>query len=182
MANTRSQFSDKSRLRDRMRQRLKQLSPSERHTQSLRICKNLSSLFCGKKSLALFAPTLTEPDLDLLWKRGLTDSHLVSYPRCEGDALSFRRILALSELVPGRFGIREPAQGPRVQQLDLIVVPGLAFTAEGTRLGRGAGFYDRFLSTIPGTTDKIGVCFEFQRLSEIPHESHDVKMDAVVHA
>lgn len=181
MANPRSQFSDKSRLRDTMRQRLKQLSQNERHTRSLRICEKLHPFFSGKKSLGLFAPTPTEPDLDLLWDLGLLEYHLVSYPRCEGDVLSFRPILALSELVRERFGIRAPAPGPRLEQLDLIVVPGLAFTDQGVRLGRGAGFYDRFLFTIPATTVKIGVCFESQRISEIPHEFHDVKMDAVVY-
>ena len=129
----------------------------------------------------MFAPTPTEPDLDLLWDLGLLEYHLVSYPRCEGDVLSFRPILALSELVRERFGIRAPAPGQRLEQLDLIVVPGLAFTDQGVRLGRGAGFYDRFLFTIPATTVKIGVCFESQRISEIPHEFHDVKMDAVVY-
>ena len=163
-----------------MRERLRTISPSERHWRSLRICEQLHPLFFGKKVLALFAPTPTEPDLDLLWDLDLPASHLVSYPRCEGGTLSFRPVSALSELVPGRFGIREPVAGPALAQLDLIVVPGLAFTAEGSRLGRGAGFYDRFLSTIPATTVKIGVCFEFQRVSEIPQESHDVKMDAVV--
>jgi 5-formyltetrahydrofolate cyclo-ligase len=163
-----------------MRERLKTISPGERHGKSLRICKQLHSLFSGKKILALFAPTPTEPNLDLLWDLGLLASHLVSYPRCEGGTLSFRLVSALSELVPGRFGIREPAAGPALAPLDLIVVPGLAFTTEGSRLGRGAGFYDRFLSAIPATTVKIGVCFEFQRVSELPQESHDVKMDAVV--
>jgi 5-formyltetrahydrofolate cyclo-ligase len=70
--------------------------------------------------------------------------------------------------------------GPALAQLDLIVVPGLAFTAEGNRLGRGAGFYDQFLSAIPATTVKVGVCFEFQKVPEVPQESHDVKMDTVV--
>jgi 5-formyltetrahydrofolate cyclo-ligase len=64
--------------------------------------------------------------------------------------------------------------------LDLILVPGLAFTSEGCRLGRGSGYYDRFLSKIPGTTFKVGVCFDFQFLAELPHEPHDVKMDVVV--
>jgi 5-formyltetrahydrofolate cyclo-ligase len=182
MANPRSHFSDKSRLRDAMRESLSQLSQNERHSRSVRICEKLHLLFSDKNSLALFAPARTEPDLDLLWESGLLDDHLVSYPRREGDTLSFRPILGLSELVAGRFGIREPAPGPGLGQLDLIVVPGLAFTDEGSRLGRGAGFYDRFLSTVPGTTLKIGVCFEFQRLSEIPHESHDVKMDTIVYA
>ena len=163
-----------------MRERLKQLSQTERQTRSLRICEKLLPLFSGKNRLALFAPMLTEPNLDLLWDLGLAEHPLVTYPRCQGDTLSFRPIASLSELVPGRFGVREPAAGPASAQLDLILVPGLAFTADGSRLGRGAGFYDRFLSAIPATTVKIGVCFEFQRVSEIPQESHDVKMDAVV--
>jgi 5-formyltetrahydrofolate cyclo-ligase len=182
MAIPGSHFSDKSRLRDTMRERLKQLSQSERHMRSLRICSNLLPLFSRKQSLALFAPMLAEPDLDLLWDIGLREYPLVSYPRCQGNALLFRPVSALSELVSGEFGVREPVSGPGLAQIDLIVVPGLAFTAEGSRLGRGAGFYDRFLSKIPKTTFKIGVCFEFQLASEIPQESHDVKMDAVVYA
>jgi 5-formyltetrahydrofolate cyclo-ligase len=128
----------------------------------------------------LFAPARTEPDLDLLWETDALEDHLVSYPRCEGDALVFHPVRALSELLPGRFGLRQPVPGPSLKQLDLIAVPGLAFTGKGGRLGRGAGFYDRFLSMVPLTTIKIGVCFEFQRLSAIPHESHDIQMDAVV--
>jgi 5-formyltetrahydrofolate cyclo-ligase len=58
----------------------------------------------------------------------------------------------------------------------------LAFTADGNRLGRGAGFYDRFLSTIPGYAVKVGVCFAFQLVLEIPVECHDVKVDALVYA
>jgi 5-formyltetrahydrofolate cyclo-ligase len=181
MANARSQFSDKSRLRDTMRERLRQLSQSERQARSLRICEKLWPLFSGKNSLALFAPLQTEPNLDLLWDLGLAEHPLISYPRCQGDALSFRPIAALSELVPGRNGVREPTPGHGLEQFDLIVVPGLAFTAEGNRLGRGAGFYDRFLCTVPENTVKVGVCFEFQLVSEIPQEPHDVKMDAVVY-
>jgi 5-formyltetrahydrofolate cyclo-ligase len=182
MANSRLKFSDKSRLRDALGQRLKELSPDERHLRSLRICEKLSSLFSGRKSVALFAPKLTEPDLDLFWDLDLLGDHLVSYPRCEGKALSFHVVSALSELLPGRFGIREPRTGLTPERLDLIVVPGLAFTAAGHRLGHGAGFYDRFLSALPPTTVKIGVCFEFQLLPEIPHESHDALVDAVVTA
>jgi 5-formyltetrahydrofolate cyclo-ligase len=180
MVNPRSPFSEKSRWRQSIREQLQTISPSERQWRSLRICKQFHSHFSGKKVLALFAPTPTEPNLDLLWDLDLPASHLVSYPRCEGGTLLFRPVSALSELALGRFGIREPGAGPAVTQLDLILVPGLAFTADGSRLGRGAGFYDRFLSAIPATTVKIGVCFEFQRVSEIPQESHDVKMDAVV--
>jgi len=140
----------------------------------------LPRLFSRKNSLGLFAPTLVEPDLDLLWDLGLLNDHRISYPSCKNGALSFHLVAAVSELIPGQFGIREPVPGARSEQLDLIVVPGLAFTADGHRLGRGAGFYDKFLSGISGSVLKIGVCFEFQRLSEIPQGAHDIKMDAVV--
>ena len=95
--------------------------------------------------------------------------------------LTYHPIAELAELVLGRFGIREPAPGPQLEKLDLIVVPGLAFTVTGNRLGRGAGYYDRFLATVPTTTLKVGVCFEFQLVPQIPSESHDVIMDVVVH-
>ena len=163
-----------------MRERLKQLSSTERQRQSRQICESIIPLLSGRKSIALFAPTLTEPDLDILWEIAPLGHYLVSYPLCEGGTLSFRPVSALSELGPGQFGIRAPSPGPSLEQLDLILVPGLAFTSEGCRLGRGSGYYDRFLSGIPGTTFKVGVCFDFQFLAELPHEPHDVKMDVVV--
>jgi 5-formyltetrahydrofolate cyclo-ligase len=182
MANPRSHFSDKSLLREAMRERLRGLSLGERRERSIQICDSLSTFFPGKNSIALFAPKEAEPDLDLLWGLGSLEHHLVSYPRCDGETLLFRTVSALSDLCLGRSGIREPVGGASPERLDLIVIPGLAFTADGNRLGRGAGFYDRFLSTIPACTVKIGVCFAFQLLLEIPVECHDVKVDALVYA
>ncbi len=180
MANPRTQISEKSRLREAMRKRLSKLSPSDRQTRSLRICESLSPLLAGKKYLALFSPTETEPDIDLLWGLNVLEEHCISYPRCEGDYLVFRSVSGLADLVPGRFGINEPGPGPGIERFDLIVVPGLAFAGDGTRLGRGCGFYDRFLATIPSTTMTVGVCFEFQRLTEIRHEPHDRKVEKIV--
>jgi len=182
MANPSSHFADKSLLRETMRERLRGLSRGERRERSLQICERLRTFFPGKNNIALFAPGDIEPDLDLLWELGLLEHHLVSYPRCNGKTLSFRTVSTLSDLSPRRSGIREPVGGASPEYLDLIVIPGLAFTADGNRLGRGAGFYDRFLSTIPGYTVKVGVCFAFQLLLEIPVECHDVKVDALVWA
>jgi len=165
-----------------MRKRLRTLSHSERRERSLQICENLGTILFGKNSVALFAPIQSEPDLDLLWELGLLEHHLVSYPHCDGRTLQFRTVSALSDLFPGKFGIREPVAGARPETLDLIVIPGLAFTSDGYRLGRGGGFYDRFLSTLPEYTVKVGVCFAFQILPEIPHVDHDVKVNALVYA
>jgi 5-formyltetrahydrofolate cyclo-ligase len=165
-----------------MRKRLRTLSDSERRERSLRICEKLSTILSGKNSVALFAPIQSEPDLDLLWELGLLEHHLVSYPHCDGRTLKFRTVSALSDLFPGKFGIREPVAGGRPETLDLIVVPGLAFTSDKYRLGRGGGFYDRLLSTVPEYTVKVGVCFAFQLLPEIPHKDHDAKVDTLVYA
>ncbi len=134
----------------------------------------------GKKHVALFSPTEIEPDINLLWGLSILGVHRISYPRCEGDNLVFRPVSGLAELIPGRFGINEPGPGPGIEQFDLVVVPGLAFAEDGNRLGRGRGFYDRFLATIPTTTMTVGVCFEFQRIGKIRHEPHDRKVEKIV--
>lgn len=80
----------------------------------------------------------------------------------------------------GAFHIEEPTGTNTIDpnELELIIVPGVAYDRKGNRLGRGKGFYDRLLSDIDAT--KIGVGYEFQLFDEIPAESHDVKMDAVI--
>ncbi len=84
-------------------------------------------------------------------------------------------------LVCGAYGIQEPCGevcAPR--QIDLIVVPGLGFDAAGHRLGRGKGYYDKYLGGAPGSLYKVGVCWDFQLVDQIPVEGHDAVMDAVV--
>jgi 5-formyltetrahydrofolate cyclo-ligase len=179
MANPGAQFSQKSQLRDAMQERLSKLSTSDRHTRSTRICTSLYPLLEGKR-VALFSPTQTEPNVDLLWGFRELGAYSICYPRCEGDDLVFRPVSGLADLVRGRFGINEPGPGPGNEQFDLIVVPGLAFGADGSRLGRGRGFYDRLLATIPSTTMTVGVCFEFQRVVEVLHEPHDRKVEIII--
>ena len=85
------------------------------------------------------------------------------------------------DLRPGKLGIREPAEHCRpisLKQLDLILVPGVAFDRIGRRLGRGRGFYDRLLSSVTGT--KCGVAFDFQVKEQLPEEPHDVRLDCIL--
>ena len=180
MANVASNFSEKSRLRKSIRQQLSELSLEDRRRRSIEICQKLERLLAGKKNIALFAPRPTEPDLDLFWELGLLKDRILAYPRCHGDRLLFFAVCSLSELHPGRFRIREPDSRRSVQHLDAIVLPGLAFTRTGIRVGQGAGFYDRFLEVAHADTIKIGVCFDFQVLPNIPREEHDVNVDLLV--
>ena len=63
--------------------------------------------------------------------------------------------------------------------IDVIIVPGVAFDNQGNRLGRGKGYYDRFLKKIPATK-KIGICFDFQMIEQIPTEKNDIPMDDII--
>lgn len=82
-------------------------------------------------------------------------------------------------MTEGDFHILEPENNPYNGPLDLIVVPGMAFDRNGHRLGRGKGFYDRFLIKYPDVKT-IGICFDFQLLEEIPVEPHDRVVNEVL--
>lgn len=84
----------------------------------------------------------------------------------------------------GAFHIMEPV-GERftdLQIIDVILIPGIAFDAQGHRLGRGKGYYDRFLSSLTSHFSPllIGVCFDFQKVSEVPVDKFDISVDEVI--
>lgn len=81
----------------------------------------------------------------------------------------------------GSFNIQEPEGKTYTGEYDLIIIPGMAFDKKGNRLGRGKGFYDRFLVQ-KASTPFMGVCFDFQFLSSIPHENFDRAMNEVIHS
>jgi 5-formyltetrahydrofolate cyclo-ligase len=86
--------------------------------------------------------------------------------------------------VRGKYGLLEPRVPPGVPGLrtgfDLVVVPGMAFDAMGRRLGKGYGYYDRFLLGLAGTAVTVGLAFSRQMLPEVPVDTWDVPVDAVV--
>ena len=102
-------------------------------------------------------------------------------PSVVGQDLRFLLYEGPDSLVEGPFGIWEPRKDcPEilVRELDLIIVPGVAFDKEKNRLGRGKGFYDRLLSSL--SVPKIGICFGFQLFPRIPVEPLDKKMDYII--
>ena len=103
-------------------------------------------------------------------------------PCVDGDDLRLRQYTGPECLKAGeQFGIGEPT-GPEfteLEQVELIIVPGVAFDRKGNRMGRGRGFYDRLLKSTPKAF-KVGVGFDFQLLDTIPTEPFDVPMDVVI--
>ncbi|MGZ4969258.1 MAG: 5-formyltetrahydrofolate cyclo-ligase [Methylobacter sp.] len=117
----------------------------------------------------------------------------VVIPYCTKDRqghnkLGLWQLEDFSELVPGTWGILEPPRqrwgevGKEVapEQLDCIMVPGVAFDRFGGRLGNGAGYYDRLLKSVRADAVLIGVCFESQLVEQVVTDAHDVAMDIVM--
>ncbi|MDD5454732.1 MAG: 5-formyltetrahydrofolate cyclo-ligase [Candidatus Ratteibacteria bacterium] len=93
-------------------------------------------------------------------------------------------IKSLKDLEPGPFGILQPIKEKiktiPIKLIDLIVVPGLAFDKNGNRVGRGKGFYDKFLKSIPLTIPKIALAFSCQIVERIPTTQNDIAVDKIV--
>lgn len=132
-------------------------------------------------TLALYAPIHHEVETAAVAAAALAAGKHVLYPAVVGTDLKFCRVHALSELVPGKYGILEPrGEGCDPAQADLIVVPGVAFDLCGRRIGYGKGYYDRSLHRLEGSGKLAAFCYDFQLLQEIAGEPHDVTMDFIV--
>ncbi|MCL2120157.1 MAG: 5-formyltetrahydrofolate cyclo-ligase [Planctomycetaceae bacterium] len=118
----------------------------------------------------------------------LNQEKRVVVPYCENGEIQLFRIKNLKELAPGYFGILEPKIELRQlserrvlpEELQLILVPGMAFDPQGGRLGRGKGFYDRFLKKTSKNSLKIGLAFDWQIFDAIPMSESDQYVDVVV--
>jgi 5-formyltetrahydrofolate cyclo-ligase len=172
----------KADVRRRVRALL-DFTPEERAEKSAALVAALTVTAWWREAnvVALFAPQRTEPDLDLLWAHA--EDKVLCYPRVVGEELHFAEVGALQSLTVARWALREPAPGGKEippEQIDLVLVPGLAFTRAGERLGRGGGYYDRFLAHPQLRAVRIGVCFEAQLLPELPLDSHDQHVQHVI--
>ncbi|MBU8891351.1 MAG: 5-formyltetrahydrofolate cyclo-ligase [Bacteroidales bacterium] len=102
-------------------------------------------------------------------------------PVVKGDNLVLKKFTGLSNMEPGEsFGIGEPVgeHFENIDQIDMIIIPGIAFDKNLNRLGRGKAYYDKLLKKTKAL--KVGVCFDFQLLSSVPINEHDVKMDLII--
>ena len=173
----------KADLRREMRIRLKTLGDS-RAQKSRVIAAAIAThpAFLAAGTVALFAPLPSEPDIELLWEKS---GHRFCYPRVVGSELEFVAVRHVEELAPAAWNpnVREPAASPQLiapAEIALILVPGLAFTRDGRRLGRGGGYYDRLLALHRPHAIALGVCFDLQLVPDIPCEPHDQRVDAVL--
>lgn len=127
-----------------------------------------------------YAPLRNEVQLDPVLVTLATEGRLV-LPRVRAEVLVLHEVRQLDLLRRGPLGICEPApELPEVPPaaIDVVLVPGLAFGRDGTRLGRGGGYFDRLLPTMRAR--RVGVCFARQLFDTVPSEPHDATVEAIV--
>jgi 5-formyltetrahydrofolate cyclo-ligase len=171
-----------------MKAKLSLMDEVELNQLSSFLSKNLDLLFSellviqNKRSIGAFAPMSSAHEA--FWYLKLSDDclRLTAYPFLDSqmEVMSFKKA-SLSDLIEREdFGFT--ILGPKKEALEInpeiILVPGLAFSPSGERLGRGRGHYDKYLTHFKGI--KIGIGFSVQILEELPTEEHDVKLDYIV--
>ena len=140
-----------------------------------------SEPFVRARSLALYNPINNEVATGQIFAVAREQKKQVYYPRVAGEELEFLEVSAVNRLVTGAFGIAEPEIGEKISvaELDLLIVPGVAFDVRGHRLGYGGGFYDRQLTGKSAETITVGLCFEIQLCDLLPIEEHDQALDYI---
>lgn len=179
-------MSEKASLRRIIKERIRSLNIEERQKDEELIFSHLlrHERFVKAQTVLLFHSLPDEVDTHS-FVDGCSKTKRVLLPVVEGDDLRLKQYVSKNELAEGAFHISEP-QGEvftHLDEIDLILVPGVAFTLEGKRLGRGKGYYDKLLAC-PSlhNTYKIGVCYPCQLLTNIPTLPYDIWMDEVVTA
>lgn len=177
----------KKELRQQLRTVLSSISPEELHSRSCRACNLLASTREYKRSeiILVFLSLPTEVDTTSLVIHAWQDMKRVLAPKVSWEQ---RRMLPIEirslsdDVSESPLGIREPAQGMPfpVGNIDMVVVPGLGFDKNGNRIGRGRGFYDRFLAHRDWKGVACGFALEDQVVDEVPALEHDMQVDMLV--
>ena len=177
----------KSELRRQIRQTQRQFTPQQLEELSLPVIDRLRGRLAEAHTVLAYYSLPDEVNthdlVDELVAKGVT----VFLPKVTGpDTMTWLRYTSRADLTTGAFGIGEPDHGEGSPDLvceesrgQVALIPGMAFDAAGHRLGRGRGYYDRFLASQPDIY-KIGVCFDFQKLPEVPVDAFDIPVDEVI--
>jgi 5-formyltetrahydrofolate cyclo-ligase len=175
---------EKAALRQAMRAIRAGLDPSARAEAHAAIVRSVVAfaLERGDRVIALYAGSADEADPSAAAAPLAAAGCRVVWPRVAAPARLAFHSGVFSELRPGFRGIAEPPpDAPAVawEDIDLALIPGLAFTADGQRLGQGGGFYDRLLGTAPRPF-ALGIAYAAQVLADLPAEAHDQPVDRAV--
>jgi 5-formyltetrahydrofolate cyclo-ligase len=177
----------KKTLRSKMLSRLKIQKEEDRNRKSRIIKAKLfkNPVFKKAKRVMFYISFDGEVNTEYMIKETQKLGKIIAVPVCKIKRTIKPCLLGRGEsLKKGLYGILEPAieRSINLKDLDLVIVPGVAFDKKGNRLGRGKGYYDRFLKKLPKTTTSVGLGFDFQILPFVPATTQDARVNEVIFA
>lgn len=177
----------KKALRQTLREAIAAIPPEVRHGKSVAACARVLETpeYRDARTIMIYLSTPTEVDTSGIALEAWRDKKRVAAPKVAWQqrhmaALEIRSLSSGLQTV--RMGIREPIDGQAIPvgDLDLVIVPGLAFDGQGNRLGRGQGFYDRFLRQPEFQGVACALAFEEQVVAAVPHDENDVRLAMLI--
>ncbi len=175
---------DKKALRAEILAKLKNMTEDERTRSDDEIYNKIVNLseFCAAKVIFLYISVGDEADTKRIFDYALKSGKRVCIPKCEAfGKMHAVEVFGKEDLIPDKFGIPSAREGtPTVlpEDIDFVIAPGVAFDLNGRRLGRGGGYYDRFLGELSAFT--VGICHPCQLVSSLEIEDHDIPVNLVV--
>ncbi|MDA7650170.1 5-formyltetrahydrofolate cyclo-ligase [Verrucomicrobiales bacterium] len=175
---------EKESLRKTIIKDLSSLDAEVKQNASASISNKLIKLVRTNSSVLCYSPLKSEPNIRPAIQHWLKSNFRVCLPRVEGDQIQIYSVNSSDSLINSSMGILEPGPSNHNKispmEIDFILVPGIGFTRDGKRLGRGGGFYDKYLEKTSSQSLKIGVAFNLQILDEIRTETHDIPVDLLI--
>lgn len=178
---------DKPTLRQIMRERLRGIDDTTRVQASAQIATHILNEVNARPhglSIALFGGLKNEPDYLLHLIPALNEQGVrLTCFQIDSGELRPRQIYSMDDLQRGQMNVWEPKQHchpVEIASLDVVLVPGLAFTHDGLRLGRGGGYYDRLLAHPDCKAHRIGIAYDIQIFDSIPCEAHDQRVHQII--
>lgn len=172
---------EKKRMRELLAQKRRLLTPEQVSYQSTSILSHIESLsaFQAATTVLIYYPTHNEVDLlPLIRKYKHTKTFL--FPVVHRKSMTACPYEGNDKMHRGKFNIPEPTTAPYIGPIDLVLVPGIGFDKHGNRLGRGGGYYDRFIAHLGKSTTLVGVGYDFQVIDKVPTNRHDKKLDYLI--
>ena len=174
---------NKKELRKKILDLRSRLAADELKTQSQTISTRVTEekAYEEAKNVCLYMPVRNEVDVSYLLKDALDSEKNVWLPKVRDNDMEFCHYDENTELVSGEYGILEPSSEYMLEPDEgtLIIMPGAVFSCKGDRIGYGGGYYDRYLERYP-VCKTIAVCYDFQLLTDIPSEPHDIKPQRII--
>lgn len=180
LKKNRNPVSEKTQIRHKMKELKASMSEIQKHAEAVKVFDKIESLpqFRAAGSVLIYwsmPDELPTHNFIIKWCK----EKQIFLPVVKGEDMFIRPFSGRENLVKSAYGVWEPdTQRNFEQQVDLVIVPGIAFDKQKNRLGRGKGYYDRYF--LNDKIQKWGICFDLQLMDRIPAENFDVKMDKII--